>query len=39
MIFLSGIAYDLFLRRVSLGYFPMSIHEQRVVIKILWNEN
>lgn len=39
MIFLSGIAYNLFLRGVSLGYFPFFIHEQRVVIKILWDEN
>ena len=39
MIFLSGIVYNLFLWGVSLGYFPMFIHEQRVVIKNLWSEN
>ena len=39
MIFLFGIVYNPFLRGVSLGYFPIFIHEQSAVIKILWNEN
>jgi len=29
MIFLSGMVYNVFLRGVSLGYFPMFIYEQR----------
>jgi len=33
MKFLSGIVYNVFLRGVSLGYFPVFIYEQRATNK------